>query len=568
MQLAAGATQEIRWPVTVPAGATRIDWQAGADEQGGPATAARDRVKLTQAVLPLVPQRVWQASLQALEGAVSLPMAPPADALPGSAQLVATLQPRLSSALPGLRRYFETYPYTCLEQKTSRAIALHDSAGWARLQAELPGYLDGDGLAGYFAPAPGSDNRGSDRLTAYLVTAAQEAGLAWPDAVRDSMLRGLAAFVEGRIERRFNAPRADRDVRKLAALDALAHHGRAQPRMLGSIAWTPAAWPTSALLDAWSLLRRVEGIPERAARLDEVQRLLRSRLVAGGTTLKFSTEAEDDWWWLMDGPDANAARLVLAATEAPGWASDVPQLVNGALARQRRGAWQTTTANLWGVLALERFAARFESAPVTGRSTLQLAGAVRAHDWKAAPEGGAQTLPLAAAAPFTARHEGSGRPWLTVQSLAAVPLREPLAAGYRITRAVAAVQRRQPDAWSRGDILRVRLEIEATADMSWVVLSDPLPAGAAVLGSGLGRDSAIATQGEKGKGRAWLSYEERAADAWRGYCEWLPRGRHVFEYTLRLNTAGRLGLPPTRVEAMYAPETFGELPNAAIEVRP
>ena len=53
----------------------------------------------------------------------------------------------IEGALPGLRRYFETYPYNCLEQRSSRALALHDAPGWDRLKAELPGYLDSDGLA-------------------------------------------------------------------------------------------------------------------------------------------------------------------------------------------------------------------------------------------------------------------------------------------------------------------------------------------------------------------------------------------------------------------------------------
>ena len=104
--------------------------------------------------------------------------------------------------------------------------------------------------------------------------------------------------------------------------------------------------------------------------------------------------------------------------------------------------------------------------------------------------------------------------------------------------------------------------------MSWVVVSDPVPTGATLLGGGLGRDSAIATRGEKREGGGWPTYEERAFDAWRGYYDWLPRGHHLVEYTLRLNASGRFGLPPTRVEAMYAPETFGELPNATLEVRP
>jgi uncharacterized protein YfaS (alpha-2-macroglobulin family) len=37
---------------------------------------------------------------------------------------------------------------------------------------------------------------------------------------------------------------------------------------------------------------------------------------------------------------------------------------------------------------------------------------------------------------------------------------------------------------------------------------------------------------------------------------------------VRLNNAGRFELPPTRVEAMYAPEMFGELPNGTVTVNP
>jgi uncharacterized protein YfaS (alpha-2-macroglobulin family) len=270
----------------------------------------------------------------------------------------------------------------------------------------------------------------------------------------------------------------------------------------------------------------------------------------------------------MDGPDANAARLLLAAVDSPAWQGELPQILNGALARQRSGAWSTTTANLWGVLALERFAAKFEATPVAGRSTLQWAETTRTQDWQAVPAGSTHSLPWPiAAAPFTARHEGAGRPWLALQTLAAVPLQAPLAAGYRVSRSVTAVERKRPDAWSRGDVLRVRLDVEALGDMAWVVFSDPVPTGATLLGSGLGRDSSIATQGERREGRAWPAYEERGFDTWRAYYEWLPRGKHVIEYTLRLNASGRFGLPPTRVEAMYAPESFGESPNAALEVK-
>ncbi len=570
LELAAGAARELSWPVEIPADASSIAWEASADEQGG--GGARDRLKLTQRVGAAVPLRVLQATLQQLDAPLALPVAAPADALPASGPkrggLLVAVQPRLSGALPGIRRYFETYPYVCLEQQAAKAIGLRDARLWGELANTLPTYLDADGLANYYPPRAEDGSRGSDRLTAHLLAAAHEAGLELPAPLRDKMLDGLAAYVDGRIERRFWSPRPDRDVRKLAAIEALARHGRADARMLGSLNLAPNSWPTAALIDWLSILKRVDAIPQRAQRREEAQQILRARLAWAGTTLKFSTEADDHWWWLMDSADANAAKLILAVLDEPGWRDELPRLVVGSLARQKGGAWLTTTANLWGSLALDKFAAKFESGPVAGRTLASAGGgAPLAIDWAQQPEGGRLALPWpAGAATLNVTQQGSGQPWLSVQSLAAIALQAPLAAGYTITRSVVAVERKDASKWSRGDVMRVRLEIDAASDMSWVVLADPVPAGASVLGSGLGRDSALATRGERREGHAWIAYEERGFESWRATFEYLPRGKHVVEYTVRLNNPGRFGLPPTRVEAMYAPETFGEIPNAALEV--
>ncbi|MGD9831486.1 MAG: MG2 domain-containing protein [Piscinibacter sp.] len=570
LSLAPGAAQEIGWPVDVPGQAFSIAWEGAIEEQGG---SAKDRLKLTQLVGAAVPVRVLHATLAQLDGRFTMPVAAPADALPAAGAklggITVGLQPKLSGALPGMRRFFETYPFACLEQKVAKAVGLRDAALWGEVSNALPTYLDADGLASYFPPRAGDGARGSDRLTAHLIAAAHEAGFTLPEAARGAMLDGLTAFVEGRIERRFWSPRADLDVRKIAAIEALSRHGRAQPRMLGSVNLTPNLWPTAAVIDWLAILRRVEGIPERAKRMDEAQQILRSRLSFAGTTLRFSTEDEDFWWWLMDSADANAAKLILATLDEPGWKDDLPRLVVGSLARQKRGAWLTTTANLWGSLALDKFAAKFESVPVVGRSVASTGGAPQTLDWSKQPEGTRLALPWpAGAGTLDVTHEGAGQPWLTVQNLAAIPLKAPLRAGYAITRSVEAVEQKEKGRWSRGDVMRVRLVIEAQSDMTWVVVSDPVPGGATLLGSGLGRDSAIATRGEKREGTAWPAFEERSFEAFRGYYEYLPRGRHVVEYTLRLNNPGRFALPPTRVEAMYAPETFGELPNAAVEVAP
>jgi hypothetical protein len=62
------------------------------------------------------------------------------------------------------------------------------------------------------------------------------------------------------------------------------------------------------------------------------------------------------------------------------------------------------------------------------------------------------------------------------------------------------------------------------------------------------------------------AYIERAQTAWRGYFDWVPRGRFVTEYVVRLNSPGQFALPPTRVEAMYSPAIRAQLPNAPMTI--
>ena len=101
--------------------------------------------------------------------------------------------------------------------------------------------------------------------------------------------------------------------------------------------------------------------------------------------------------------------------------------------------------------------------------------------------------------------------------------------------------------------------------LTWVVVT--IRCGLAALLSRSG-PSSIALTGQTATGRAWPAFEERGFDSFRVYYHWVPKGRFSVEYTMRLEHAGRFGLPPTRVEALYAPEIFGELPNDALEIAP
>ena len=596
VHLDADASQAIAWPVTVGSDVRGLTWTVNARS-----ASAKDSVTITQKVVAAVPVTVQQATLEQLDKSFTMPVAAPADALTGSngvrGGLSIALKPRLAAGLPGVIDWFDRYPYGCLEQKASIAIGTLDEQRWDVVVRQLPMYLDSDGLAAYYPPRADDAASGSDVLTAYLLSASDEASAlghyAIPDATKAKMQAGLVAFVEGRIKRNVWSPfnsdaQRQLDVRKLAAIEALSRDGKAMPRMLQSLQVLPNQWPTSAVLDWMAIQKRMPAIPDRDKRLAEADQILRARLDYQGTRLDFSTEKDDFWYWLMASGDGNAARLLLTVMDDPAWKDDAPRLVIGLLQRQRQGHWLTTTANLWGTLAVNAFSKRFERDAVVGTTRAVLGGSVVTSGptatlaWADKPQGGSLLLPwptrdsgkdvpkdvTPARHDLVVTQEGAGKPWMTIQSLAAVPLKTPVSSGFRIVRTVVPVEQKVKNLYSKGDVVRIKLDIDVQTDMSWVVVSDPVPGGATVLGTGLGRDSQLASGGEQRAGWAWPIYEEKSFEAYRGYYAYLPKGKFSTEYTIRLNNAGTFNLPPSRVEAMYAPEAYGASPNVPVEVQP
>ncbi|RUS66034.1 putative lipoprotein YfhM [Saezia sanguinis] len=621
LEIPANSAREAVWEVTVPAELAgmyqgQMAWEISAKDTSTE-KGATDAIKVSQRILTGVPITVRQATLKQLDGTLELPVAPPSDGLPGRGGIQISMVPRLAEGLPAITDWLNRYPYICLEQRVSVELGTRDTAGWKALAARIPSYLDEDGLAYYYPPSGSISRRGSDILTAYILSSADEASklnaeLALPAEVSKPMLAGLAKFAEGKLQRDYWSPRKDLDMRRLAAMEALSRYNQFHPRMLSTITLAPNQWPTTSVIQWLQILQRTPSIANRDERMAEAQQILRSRLNVAGTRLGFSTEENDYWWWLMWNSDLNAAYLLLATLNDDGWQEDLPKLVTGFIARQQNGAWHTTTANLWGSFALEQFSRKFEHQPVHGLTQIRMVDAdgkttgSGTVDWKLvhritdnaigthAPGTNVAFGAPSAAASFAnnsvfmawptppqqstviLNQDGSGKPWATIQSLAAVPLKAPFSAGYSITKTVTPIDEQVKGEVSRGDIWRVRIEVNAQTDMTWVVVNDPIPGGATILGSGLGRDSEIATStptpaSDSNTGnnwRAWLAYQERAQDGFRAYYQFVPKGTFSIEYTVRLNNVGTFILPPTRVEAMYAPEMFGESPNASVTIKP
>ena len=195
----------------------------------------------------------------------------------------------------------------------------------------------------------------------------------------------------------------------------------------------------------------------------------------------FSTERNDALWWLMISGDVNAARALLV-------------LLDGAGLARRRAAPGARRARPPAARSLEhddrerlgrardgKVLRRVrDDAGLRSHGRRASARSAREVAWPADDAAASTRVPVAGAPPRRSRSRTRapvvrGR---SCESRAALPLdgaaRSPATRSTHGRADRAAVAGR----WTRGDVVRVRLEIDAQSDMSWVVVDDPVPAGA------------------------------------------------------------------------------------------
>jgi uncharacterized protein YfaS (alpha-2-macroglobulin family) len=569
----AGGAVPVAWNLTAPANIDSLRWHVSAKSSNGKAV---DQITTNQAVTPLYPVEVWAGTLARVGADTSIPIQPPMGALAGRGTVDVRLDDTLAPPLAGVRDFMSRYPYDCFEQRLSRAVALGDMAQWQALAGDIPAYQADDGLLRYW---PSGSLTGSEALTAYVLALTSDAGLTIPEAPRAKMIEGLKAVLDGRLR---HEDYGDVRLQRVYAFNALARAGAATPAMLGQLSMIPKEMPTALLADYLVALDHISGLANGNALKAAGEAQLRTRLVYEGTRLDLS-DSSNQPWWLMSSGDEASIKTVIATLGRPGWQDEAAKMMVGVALRQSHGRWDTTTANAWGTIAAKKFASLYPASAITGSTTMSLAGQTISKAWPLAMTARTASFALPAAlTPLRLSHTGPG-PWANVSVSAAVPLTKPLFAGYEMQRAVEVVQARTKGVLTRGDVLRVTITVKASAERNWVVINDPIPAGATIIGDLGGQSQILAGQAQAGPGTKFVArdadgklwdvqvgvvpaYVERKNDAWRAYYGWVPRGAFSASYMLRLNGAGRFNLPPARVEAMYSPAIRAQLPLAPMVV--
>jgi alpha-2-macroglobulin len=612
VKLAAGENKVLEWTLTVPDNLPVADnlqadhkppelhWKLQARDQ---ASSHSDALQVQQTVVPLFPLTVREATLLQVLQTKSITLAQPANARAGGQIRVNWQASLVQGPIQLARAWMANYPYSCMEQRASKAVVSGDGKQWQAVLDSLPKHMQGNGLVSYFP-----ETSGSEVLTAYLLDLAQAYQLPLPPEAKARMKQALqAALVREKPADWLpdNYHLAHRLALQAAIAPDLGKAKPVEPEDLNSL-------PTIALADWVRYLLITPDSPGRQVQLTLAASHLRSRYDIHGTRLVWRADDKNNGWWLMWSNELALARTLSLAqqwqAQDPSWKADLPLLAAALADKQYQGSWRTTTGNAWAVAALSRFQANSEAGVVSGSSQATLGNKTVSYAWPAAatnvatdvattvattvatapvqpasglsgprhwassvlpwPDTTARANPVATAvATLTLAHQGNGAPWATVQVLAKVPGQEQ-ARGLSVRKTITPVQQKVAGKWSVGDVLKVRLEMNSELDMGWVVVHDPIPSGASILGKGLGRESQLA-QDKVNSDRWWWNpgAVERGSDSYRGYYQRVWRGKWHTEYAVRLNNAGSFNFPATRIEAMYAPEIYGETPNAGLQVQ-
>ncbi|MCB1178957.1 MAG: hypothetical protein KDK36_15335, partial [Leptospiraceae bacterium] len=550
-----GESKQVFWKLKVPNDLKELTYNFNAKSEN-----FKDSLKITQQIIPAIPVTVQQGTIFQLEENYKTTIKFDENALPKRGGINLVFSNSLMNSMDGIKDYMSIYPYSCLEQQVSKSIILYDKKAWDVLMGKLPAYLDESGFAKYFPDMW----KGEPILTSYILSIADERGWEIPDEQKSFMLGALVGFVEGRFIRNGVLPTADLLIRKLIALETLSRYGMAKKEQIATLKIIPNNLPVSALIDWWDILERVNDIPDRSKKLKSVENIIKSRLSMQGTVMKFTSESSDRLWWLMISPDQNAARLVLSLVNRGIWKKDMGRIIRGALSRQKRGRWDTTLANSWGLLAMEKFASKYEKEKVSGKTSATSGQITKSANWSKDPKGRETFFPKTNdEIPLTIDHSGKGKPWVTMQVKAAVKIKEGQTNGYTVEKEFIEVERKDKSKWSVGDIIKIKIKVKADVDMTWVVLNDPIPTGASILTGGLRRNESTSMNENY---NYYSSFEERKFDSYRVYYEYAPEGEWKMEYTIRLNQDGNFSLPPTRIEAMYSPDLYGTTPNPDFKI--
>jgi len=589
-RFAVGEAREVSFPVRVDeaTGAARVQFAAMTEGQS-------DAVELD---LPLIAPATSEAfaTYGSLTGdAVRYPLLVPTDAVGRFGGLELSLSSTALTDLSDGADYLVDYPYECAEQISGRLIAA------ANLSVALVGRDDERATAlrhvaeaavaklkvlrrhdGSFGMWPGDSRDSTLRIstTAWVGFALHEAQLAQVP-VPQALTEGVVSFLSQRLQYAERGEAWNVWDRALAAY-ALAQLGATPPSNALEVLWQKRQ-TLPLFAQAWlaSTLRR-----SHPGRSQELLRVIRNAAVETAAGAHFAEHESEGQRFLWHSDHRTDAIVVHALLELLPNDPLVEKTVRGLMAARRNGRWRTTQENAWALSALTRYfrTAEAETPDMTARAWLGSAMLAETSLRGRSSSTQAAMLPMSAlqelgSGDLTLGREGDGRLYYRV-GLRYAPstlLHDPEEQGFAVTRVFEAVgegndvTRDAEGQWhiKAGANVRVRLTVVVPDTRYDVALDDPIAAGlepvnmafattaSQALGEAAREDNGWSPMWGWGCWMRWaFDHRELRDDRVTAFSDAVSSGVYELVYLARATTPGRFIAAPTKIEEMYAPETF------------
>ena len=575
-----GASREVRFSYkAADVGQARLGF---AVSMGGVDDALEMTVPVTRALAPAAASVSGATTSAVRQGVARL-----GDLLPS----VGGLEVRLAStALTGVEDGVEQlvrYPYGCLEQQSSRVLALTAALVLGkRFKLELPGepaemiraglrnllaMQHSDGGFGYW---PGSQTS-TPWLTAYALVvlhrvqlAARASGVPVPQGPVDSALSYLDKHARaGAKQVRYAFSR------RAMMLYALSLHGRKVEQLGVGLASQRKGQPLFAramLLAALATDPGTAGDKEAAALTRELNNSLR----VDGTWAHAEEDLHHGYKVLMHSNDRTSAMVLLALLAARPDHPMIPRLVRWFMLGRKQARFRNTQEAAWALLGFwdyarlrEKVVPDFQAGVWLGRRRLLTArfqGRSSSENRATIPMADLLKLAGATARDLVIAKEGAGTLYYVARlryaprELPRAPRDHGFTVGKEVTLLDAGGAALKPARPPRlGETVLVTLTVHSTEARRYVVVEDPLPAGMEAL------DTALATGSRAfGAWKLWSSssshdHRELRDDRVLFFRDLMQPGTLTYRYLARVTSAGTFIAPPARAEEMYTPEVYG-----------
>ncbi|MBN1992121.1 MAG: Ig-like domain-containing protein [Anaerolineae bacterium] len=512
-------------------------------------------------------------------------------------ELSVQLDPSLAAGMRDGLTYLKHYPYECTEQTVSRFLP--NVLTWRALQSlgienqelaeKLPGLVE-EGLNKLYVQQKSdggwgwwSSSESNVHITAYVVFALSKADQAGVDVSATALANGQNFLLNHlQTTRQLNST-FDAN-RHAFVLYALAEGGRAPRDSLEDLfeAREKLAHYARAYL---ALALHLANDQQYRDQIDTLLSDINNAAILSATGAHWE-EAQYDWWAMNTDTRSTAIILEALAKLDPENGLN-PNVVRWLMVARKDGIWETTQETAWALIALTdwmlvtgELEADYDYSALLNDEELVSGAATRENVQESVKLKVAVADLLADAGNLLtiARTDGNGRLYYTAHLKVYLPVEEIESAdrGIIVSRRYTLASCLEKQAKDKsvvcnevreaklGEVIRVDLTIIAPNDLYYVVVEDPLPAGAEAIDTGLATTSLLAMDPTLSRQDSrywwwwrWYSRSELRDEKVVLFADYLPKGTYEYSYTMRATLPGDYHVIPTLATEFYFPEVFG-----------